>query len=141
MNQSKNGYHQHVTTNIGRSSKICNYYGRRITNEAEETTRYCQANLHNEELDDLDEENHSKTKRKDTKVEFDTIKRGVYYQNYYNERHFAKECKRLNKFCQICKSNEHNTYHCLSKIVSERCPSKEIILVHIVQAKVLVIQE
>lgn len=30
--------------------------------------RYCQANSESEELDDLDEENHSKTKRKDTKV-------------------------------------------------------------------------
>jgi hypothetical protein len=41
--------------------------------------RYHKANLDNEELDEEDEEDHRKTKKKDTKVQFDTIKRGVYY--------------------------------------------------------------
>jgi hypothetical protein len=40
--------------------------------------RYHQANLDNDELDNEDEEDHHKTKRKDTKVQFDTIRRGVY---------------------------------------------------------------
>jgi len=104
-------------------------------------TIYCQANSDIEQSDDLDEEDHSKTKRKDTKVQFDTITRGVYCQNYYNEGHFTKECKILNKFFQICKSKEHNTYHYLSKTISERCPSKEIVLIHIVQVEVPIIQE
>ncbi len=41
-------------------------------------TRYCQTNSKNEESNDLDEEDHSKTKRKDIKVQFDTIRKGVY---------------------------------------------------------------
>jgi hypothetical protein len=45
------------------------------------------------------------------------------------------------KFCQICKSNDHNTDHCLSKIISGSCPSREIVPVHVVQLQVLVIQD
>jgi hypothetical protein len=40
--------------------------------------RYHQANLDNEELDDSNEGNHHKTKKKDTKIQFDSIRRGVY---------------------------------------------------------------
>lgn len=48
-------------------------------------TRYHQANSNNEELDDWNEEDHHKTKRKDFKVQFNAIRRGVYCHNYYNE--------------------------------------------------------
>jgi hypothetical protein len=40
--------------------------------------RYYQVNSKSEESNDLDEEDHSKTKRKDIKVQFDTIKKGAY---------------------------------------------------------------
>jgi hypothetical protein len=40
--------------------------------------KYHQVNLDSDELDKEDEEDHRKTKRKDTKVQFDTIRRGVY---------------------------------------------------------------
>ncbi len=103
--------------------------------------RYHQANFDNEESNEKDEENHCKTKKKDTKVQFDTTKKGVYCQNCYNEGQFTKECKLLNKLCQICKSNEHNTNHCPNKVVSGRCPLREIVPIHEVQTKILVIQE
>jgi hypothetical protein len=61
--------------------------------------------------------------------------------NYYNEGHFTKECKPLNKFCQICKSNENNIYNCPSKTISGRCPSREIVPTHVVQAEVPIIQK
>jgi hypothetical protein len=48
-------------------------------------------------------------KKKGAKVQFDTYKRGVYFQNCYNEGCFTKECKRLIKICQIYKSDNHNT--------------------------------
>lgn len=71
--------------------------------------KYHQANLDSERLDYSDKENHCKTKKKYTKIQFDTIKKKCYCHNYYNEGHFTKECKLLNKFYQILKSNEHNT--------------------------------
>jgi hypothetical protein len=45
------------------------------------------------------------------------------------------------KFCQICKSNDHNTDHCPSKVISGSCPSREIVPVHVVQVEVPVVQE
>jgi hypothetical protein len=63
-----------------------------------------------------------------------------YCHNCYNEGHFTKECKLLNKFYQIHKSNEHNTNHCPSNLVNGRCPSREIILIHVVQAEIPIIQ-
>jgi hypothetical protein len=65
----------------------------------------------------------------------------VYSQNCYNERHLTKECKLLNKFCQICKQNDHNINQCPNKIVSRRCPSKEIVLMHVVQAETPIMQK
>jgi hypothetical protein len=62
-----------------------------------------------EELEDSDEEKKQRPKKKETKDHSETIRRGVYYQNRYNEGHLTKECKLLNKFCQICKHNDHNT--------------------------------
>ncbi len=47
----------------------------------------------------------------------------------------------LMKFCQICKSNDHNTDHCPSKVISGSCPSREIVPVHVVQVEVPVVQE
>jgi hypothetical protein len=102
--------------------------------------RYHKANLDNEESNEEDED-HCKTKKKDIKVQFDTIRKGVYRHNCYNEGQFTKECNLLNKFCQICKSNEHNTNHCPNKIVSGRCPSREIFPIYIMQVKVPVIQK
>jgi hypothetical protein len=60
--------------------------------------KYCQ-DSDNEESEDSDEEEKQKPKKKKTKYYFETIRRGVYCQNYYNEGHFTKECKLLNKFC------------------------------------------
>jgi hypothetical protein len=71
----------------------------------------------------------------------ETYRRGIYYQNYCNIGHLTKECKLLNKFCQICKENDHNTDQCPSKAMTRRCPSKEIVTVHVVQAKTLVVQQ
>ncbi len=45
------------------------------------------------------------------------------------------------KFCQICKSDNHNIDQCLSKSMGARCPSRKIVLVHVVQAKTPVIQK
>ncbi len=52
-------------------------------------TKYHKTNSNSEKLDEKDEEDHHKPKRKDIKVQFDTIRRGVYCQNCYNERHFT----------------------------------------------------
>jgi hypothetical protein len=40
--------------------------------------KYHQVNLNSDEFLKKDEEDHRKTKRKDIKVQFDTIRRGVY---------------------------------------------------------------
>ncbi len=74
-------------------------------------------------------------------MNIDTIREGVYCQNCFNEGHFTKECKLLMKFCQICKANDHNTNKCLSKAMSGSCPSREIIPMHVVQAKIPIVQE
>jgi hypothetical protein len=60
--------------------------------------RYRQ-DSNSEESKDFDEEEKRRPKKKDTKDHFKTIRRGVYCQNCYNEGHFTKECKLLNKFC------------------------------------------
>jgi hypothetical protein len=85
-----------------------------------------------ENNDDEHEHYEKKTKKKSKKMNIDTIKEGVYYQNCFNEGHFTKECKLLMKFYQIYKANDHNTHQCPSKAVSGSCPSTKIILVHVV---------
>jgi hypothetical protein len=65
----------------------------------------------------------------------------VYCLNCYNEGHLTKECKLLNFFCQIFKQNDHNTYQCPNKVVVKRCPSKEIVPMHVVQAETPIVQE
>jgi hypothetical protein len=60
--------------------------------------RYHQ-DYNSEELEDSDEEEKRRPKKKETKYHSETIKRGVYCQNYYNEGYLTKECKLLNKFC------------------------------------------
>jgi hypothetical protein len=60
--------------------------------------RYCQNNSNNDESKDSDDENEhykNKTKKKSKKVNIDTIRKGVYYQNCFNEGHFTKEYKLL----------------------------------------------
>lgn len=60
--------------------------------------RYCQNNFDNDEsydLDDFDEQHEKNIKKKSKKVDFDTIEQWIYYQNYFNEGHFKKECKIL----------------------------------------------
>ncbi len=52
-----------------------------------------------------------------------------------------KKCKLLNNFFYICKQNDHNIDKCLRRLVSRRCPSREIILVHVVQVETSVVQE
>ncbi len=83
--------------------------------------KYCQ-DSNNEESKDSYEEEKWKPKKKETKDHFETIRRGVYCQNCYNEGHLTKECKLLNKFCQICKQNDHNINRCPNKAMSRRCP-------------------
>jgi hypothetical protein len=65
----------------------------------------------------------------------------VYYLNYFNESHFTKECKLLMTFCWICKAGDHNTNQCPSKAMSGSCPSREIVLVHVVQIEIPIVQE
>jgi len=98
--------------------------------------KYCQNDYDSDESDDFDDENEhheKKIKKKSKKVDFDTIRRRVYCQNCFNESHFTKEYKLLIKFYKICKTRDHNTDQYPSKVVSGSCPSKDIILVHVVQ--------
>ncbi len=62
----------------------------------------------NDKLEDYDEEEKWKPKKKEIKDYSKIIRRGVYCQICYNEGYLTKECKLLNKFCQICKQNDHN---------------------------------
>jgi len=96
-------------------------------------SRYCQ-DFNNEESKDFDEEVKQRPKKKETKFHSETIRRSVYYQNCYNERHLRKKCKLLNKFSQICKQSDCNTNQCPSKVVFGRCP-REIVPMHVVQAE------
>jgi hypothetical protein len=45
------------------------------------------------------------------------------------------------KFCQICKNDNHNIDQCPNKLVGGRCPTREIVPMHVVQTKGHVIQE
>ncbi len=56
-------------------------------------------NYDNDESKDSNEKEKRRPKKKETKYHFETIIRGVYYQNCYNEGHLANECNLLNKFC------------------------------------------
>ncbi len=57
------------------------------------------------------------------------------------EGHFTKECKLLMKIYQICKASDHYMDQCPSKTMSGNCPSKKIVAVHVVQAKIPIVQE
>ncbi len=73
--------------------------------------KYPPNNSNNDELennDDEDEHYENKTQKKSKKVNINTIREGVYCQNYFNEGCFTKECKLLMKFCRICKASDHN---------------------------------
>ncbi len=74
-------------------------------------------------------------------MNIDTIREGVYCQNCFNEGHFTKECKLLMKFYQIYKASDHYTYQCPSKEMSGNCPSREIVEVNVIQAKIPIVQE
>ncbi len=78
----------------------------KMTVRKKNIARYCQDFAKNQK-------NLMKKKNKDQRINkqkiTQTIRRCVYYQNCYNEWHLIKECKLLNKFCQICKHNDHNT--------------------------------
>jgi hypothetical protein len=96
---------------------------------------YYQNYFNNDKFNDFDDEHEhheKKTKRKSNKIDFDT-KKGVYCQNCFNEGHFKKECKLLMEFCRICKASDHNIDQCPNKVVNGSFPSKDIILVQIVQ--------
>jgi hypothetical protein len=62
----------------------------------------------------------------------------VYCQNCFNEGHSMKECKLLMKLCArlmiIIWINVLVT-------MSGSCPSKEIVPVHVIQAKIPIVQE
>jgi hypothetical protein len=60
-------------------------------------------------------------KKKEMKVHLDKYQRGIY--------------------CQNCNNDDHNTNHYPSKMVGDRCPSREIVLVHVVQVEAPIIQE
>ncbi len=102
--------------------------------------RYRQ-DFDSDEFGELDDDKQIKPKRKGAKVWFDTYRRGVYYQNCYNEGHFTKECKLLIKFCQICKSDNHNINQRPNKLVGGRCPTRKIVLVHVVQVEAPILQK
>jgi ketol-acid reductoisomerase len=106
--------------------------------------RYHPNNSNNDEYKDIDDENEhyeKKTKKKSKKVNIDIIKEGVYCQNCFNESHFTKECKLLMKLCRIYKANDHNMDQCPSKVVNGSCPSREIVLVHVIQVEIPIVQE
>ncbi len=42
---------------------------------------------------------HQRSKREDEKTQLDVVRWGVYYTDCYNERHYTKECKSLQKLC------------------------------------------
>ncbi len=65
----------------------------------------------------------------------------MYCQNCYNEGPLTKECKLLNKFCQLCKQNDYNVDECPNKVMFGRCPLREIVPVHVVQVETLVMQK
>ncbi len=94
-----------------------------------------------EELEDFDDEEKRRPKKKETKDIFETYRRSVYCLNCYNEGHLTKEYTLLNKFCQICKRNDHNTYQCPNEVMVRICPSREIVPMHVVQVETLVVQE
>jgi hypothetical protein len=100
--------------------------------------RYCQ-DFDSDESNELDDEEQVKPKRKGGNIQFHIYKKCVYCQICYNKGHFTKECKLLIKFCQICKSDNHNIDQCHKKSMSGRCPTREIVLVHVVQVEALVI--
>jgi hypothetical protein len=55
--------------------------------------RYCQNYSNNDKSTDFDneDEHHEKrTKKKSKKIVFDTIKKGVFCQNCFNDGHFRK---------------------------------------------------
>jgi len=106
--------------------------------------RYHPNNSNNDEYKDIDDKNkhyEKKTRNKPKKVNIETIKEGVYFQNCFNEGHFTKECKLLMKLCQIYKANDHNMDQCPSKVVNGSCPSRKIIPVHVVQVEIPIVQE
>jgi hypothetical protein len=54
------------------------------------------------------DDGHQWSKREDEKTQVDVVKWGVYCTNCYNEGHYTKECKSLQKLCRICKSDDHD---------------------------------
>jgi hypothetical protein len=66
-----------------------------------------------------------------------------YHQNVYDndefddfddeDEHHEKKTKIF--FYKICKTSDHNTDQCPSKVMSRSCPLKEIIPIHVVQIK------
>ncbi len=106
--------------------------------------KYCSNSFNNDKSEDSDDEDEyyeKKTKKKSKKMNIDTIREGVYCQNYFHEGHFMKECKLLMKKCQIYKANDHNMDQCPSKVVRGSCSSREIIPVHVIQTEIPIVQE
>ncbi len=46
--------------------------------------------FYSEKLKDFDDEEKCWRKKKEIKYHFETYRKGVYYQNYYNEGHLTK---------------------------------------------------
>jgi predicted nucleic acid binding AN1-type Zn finger protein len=92
-------------TNFGRSSRVDNYDREDMRVRIKSIPRYCQ-DSDNEESKDSGEEEKWRPKKKETKDHSEIIRRCVYCQNCYNERHLTKECKLLNKICQMVKIGE-----------------------------------
>jgi hypothetical protein len=66
------------------------------------------------------------TKEKINKISLLNYYKKCVLSKCYNEKHLIKKCKLLNKYCQICKHNDHNTNQCPSKIVFRRCPWRKL---------------
>jgi hypothetical protein len=54
------------------------------------------------------DDGHQWSKQKDEKTQLNVVRWGVYYTNCYNEGHYTKECKSLQKLCWVCKSDDHD---------------------------------
>jgi hypothetical protein len=51
---------------------------------------------------------HQQSKQEDEKTQLDVFRWGVYCTNCYNEGHYTKKCKSLQKLCQVCKNDDHD---------------------------------
>jgi hypothetical protein len=85
--------------------------------------------------------NNLNQKKKEQKFGLTHIEEVYIVKTIITKDIFTKECKLLIKFCQICESDNHNNDQCFSKLAGGKSPTRKIVLMHVVQAETLVIQE